>query len=135
MKQIQWFNQHYYQVLTPNGLEYLPSVTTILNVLPKPYLSKWRGDLGNDEADEVMISARNRGSNIHNAVSTIARGGIIINADPCNSQKLSDQEIMNLDKYRNVYKLYNQFEYLQTYRFIQFIEETQAEILLSEDTV
>lgn len=135
MKQVQWFDQHFYQVLTPEGIEYLPSVTTILNVLPKPYLAKWRGDLGNEEANEQMISARNRGSNIHNAVSKLVKGGVIINSDPCNTDALTDDELHKLLKYRDVYRVYNQFEYLQIYRFLQFMQIVEPEVIFSEETV
>jgi hypothetical protein len=57
---------------------YLPSVTTILNVEPKPYLSKWRGDVGNREADLRMLEAQERGSYIHYLCSKLTEGKTII---------------------------------------------------------
>ncbi len=33
------------------------SVTTALSVLRKPFLERWRGDIGNDAADYIMEEA------------------------------------------------------------------------------
>ena len=34
-----------------------PSVTTILSIIRKPYLERWRGEIGNDDADFIMEEA------------------------------------------------------------------------------
>ena len=57
----------YYQV----GDKLYPSVTTVLSVIRKPGLERWRGNLGNDEADRIMYEAGNLGSTIHDICQQI----------------------------------------------------------------
>ena len=66
--QIEWFDDRYYRVLAKDGEKFFPSVTTILGIINKPFLSRWRGDVGNYEADRKMNFAAWRGSRIHDAI-------------------------------------------------------------------
>jgi len=43
-----------------------PRVTTILNIIHRPELERWRGDLGNIEANRVMHEAAEIGTSLHN---------------------------------------------------------------------
>ena len=54
--------------------ERLPSVTQILGVIRKPGLEKWRGDLGNAEADRIGREAADFGTRVHSACELIAKG-------------------------------------------------------------
>lgn len=49
----------------------LPSVTTVLGVIRRPYLERWRGELGNVEADRVLNEAGTLGTNIHDICQAI----------------------------------------------------------------
>lgn len=51
-----------------------PSVTTILSIIRKPYLERWRGEIGNEDADCIMEEAGELGSEIHDIAENIARG-------------------------------------------------------------
>lgn len=51
-----------------------PSVTTILSIIRKPYLERWRGEIGNDDADFIMEEAGELGSEVHNIAEAISRG-------------------------------------------------------------
>jgi hypothetical protein len=50
--------------LTPNG-DRVPSVTTILNILPKPNLVAWRARVGAEEANRVTNQACDIGTTMH----------------------------------------------------------------------
>lgn len=50
--------------LLPDGSK-LPSVTTILQILPKEYLKAWRDRVGDEEADRITDEACRIGTNMH----------------------------------------------------------------------
>jgi hypothetical protein len=57
----------YYRV----GELLLPSITTIIGtVLRKPWLERWRGELGNQEADRILEEAARHGSEQHALAET-----------------------------------------------------------------
>ena len=60
----------YYNI---NGNLY-PSVTTALSIIRKPFLERWRGELGNEEADRVRDEAGDLGSEVHNCCQAIDEG-------------------------------------------------------------
>lgn len=61
----------YYQV----GELLYPSVTTVLAILRKPGLERWRGRLGNEEADRISEEAKHYGSGLHDAWHRLLVGG------------------------------------------------------------
>lgn len=60
----------YYEI--EGGLR-LPRVTSILGVLRKPALERWRGRLGNDEADRVGRESAAFGTAMHAALERVNR--------------------------------------------------------------
>lgn len=79
IKQVQFFDEHFYEVEKEDGEKiYIPSVTTKLQASPKPYLGRWRGDIGNREADLRMSEAADRGSRLHQAYHLFKTDGAII---------------------------------------------------------
>lgn len=54
--------------------ERFPSVTTVLGILEKSGLARWRGHVGNDEADRVSREATDYGTAVHQLVERINRG-------------------------------------------------------------
>mgnify|MGYP001585161168 CR=1 FL=1 len=56
-----------------DGTEY-PSVTTVLQVLSKPALARWRGKIGNEEADKISREATELGTRVHRACEQINLG-------------------------------------------------------------
>ncbi len=90
---IEHFNDRYYKVkIKPNNEDYVPSVTTKLNIIAKPFLAQWRGNLGNREADLKVWEAQERGKRIHAAWHTFVMGGIVV-YQPFNSPKYSEEQI------------------------------------------
>lgn len=99
-KLVEWFDQHWYKVQLPDGTtDYFPSTTTILGVTSKPFLAKWRGDIGNREADLRMVEAAERGTRLHNAWSIYCQGGVVV-YQPHQRPIHTFQEI---DEFRSLY--------------------------------
>jgi len=48
-----------------------PRVTSILSVIRKQELEQWRGEVGNEVADEKLLSAQDTGTRIHSACEDI----------------------------------------------------------------
>src|SRR5258708_56734 len=95
---VEFFNSHYYKVTTPAGLiRYIPSVTTKLGIVDKPFLHRWRGDLGNREADLRLYDAGERGKRIHWAYATALKRGAVV-YDPWQSPVYTEQDLAALRK-------------------------------------
>lgn len=60
----------YYEI---DGKQY-PRVTHVLGVIEKPGISRWRGRVGNTEADRISREASDLGAKFHETVSEINRG-------------------------------------------------------------
>lgn len=77
--QVDYFDEHFYKIEHPGeSVNYYPSVTTKLGIINKPFLMKWRGDIGNREADVRLFEAQERGSRIHHAWYTLTTGGAVL---------------------------------------------------------
>lgn len=48
-------DSHWYRLITPYSSDLLPSVTTVLNVLPKPFLVPWAKKVALQKVREVLI--------------------------------------------------------------------------------
>lgn len=107
---IEWANDHFYKVIEGTETHYIPSVTTRLGIIDKPNLARWRGDVGNREADLRMYDAANRGKRIHWAYATFLQGGAVI-YDPWQAPIYSAEAIRDLQtKYGQVAILRTQEE-------------------------
>lgn len=56
------------------GGELYPRVTHVLNILDKPGLARWRGKVGNFEADRISSEAASLGTAFHEVAADINRG-------------------------------------------------------------
>lgn len=88
---VSWYDDRFYKITTreqpegltcfeaPNGLfhVYLPSTTTKHGIINKPFLAKWRGDIGNELADKKMHESQDRGTRIHYALEVLFNGGTV----------------------------------------------------------
>lgn len=75
---VEWFDDHWYKVTKDGQTFWLPSVTTKLGIVDKPGLARWRGDVGNREADMRMHEAGDRGKRIHWAWAMALEGGAVL---------------------------------------------------------
>lgn len=98
IKQIQWFDDRFYALTDDTGkTEYLESVTTVLNATPKPQLARWRGEVGNEIADQKMHEAGDRGTRIHHGCLAYVSGGVVVH-NPWDKPNFSDLEMAELRK-------------------------------------
>lgn len=125
---VQYYDEHWYKITVADVIHYLPSVTTKLGIIDKPFLAKWRGDLGNREADLRMHEAGQRGTRIHWAYEVALKGGVVI-YDPWQNPVYTEQGIIDLkaehdgkvailrtqDEMWQIWKLQRQFEVLNPY--------------------
>jgi hypothetical protein len=141
IKQIDWFDSHWYKVRYENEAknevtDYLPSVTTILGLYPKPFLQRWRGDIGNREADMRVEEAAERGSRIHHAWYTYMTGGYVIYHPP-KTPLYTPEELADLKKRCNnqFVILTNQDEMYQAVKLELFYKALAPGVIASEMTV
>ena len=123
-RMIQWFDDHWYKIeVLEEEPQYLPSVTTILGVSPKPFLARWRGDIGNREADNRLWEASEKGTRIHVACYTYCDDGVVI-YNPFGYPNFSDEQILEFKRQHNekVIILHNQDEMWQIWKFQKFLE-------------
>ena len=124
VEQVEWFDDRFYKVLDAQGKEiFLASVTTILNIINKPFLSRWRGDLGNEAADRKMNYAAWRGSRIHDAIHR----GLI-------RDKQGNRQPIPMGGFEGQ-GAYKQDEWIQLVRFQEFMQTLQPDILQTEEIV
>ena len=120
IKRVEYFDDRFYKVEE----KYYPSVTTILNVIDKPGLARWRGDVTNKEADRIMIEAQDKGSRIHYAWEVYCNGGSI------GYYKWQSEEKPECD-----FAFTNQHEMVDLIKLIEFRKLLKPDILSSEATV
>ena len=137
IKLVEWFDSHFYKIsyeLEGKELtEYFASTTTKLGIVSKPFLAKWRGDIGNREADMRLFEAQERGVRIHHAWYTMTTGGAVV-YQPSQRPNYNDHEISELmDKYAaNVAIIRYQDEMYDLYKLSKWLEIVKPKILLSE---
>lgn len=90
---------------------YLPSSTTMLGLIVRPYLLGWYGDVGTDTAKYRSEKGKRLGSEIHGHAKTLFEGG-----------KLKSQD-------------FGQDVWVQLYRIQQWFQSFQPKILFTEHTV
>lgn len=97
---VEWFDDHWYKVVKEGTTHWCASVTTKLGIIDKPGLARWRGDIGNREADLRMHSQGDRGKRIHWAWATALEGGAVI-YDPWQNPVYTPETIAELTKKYN----------------------------------
>jgi hypothetical protein len=99
---------------------YVPSVTTVLDVLPKPDLQFWRDKVGADTANKIAYEAAVSGTKVHNGIE-----------DLC-IQLLENGEanLSWLDQYG--YKKYKAYEWEGILKFVDFYENFVDTIIACE---
>lgn len=136
---IDWFDDHFYKIEIDGNIDFLPSVTTINGgAYPKPFLARWRGDIGNEAADKKMMQAADRGSRVHHACYVFANGGIVIYNPPIRNSFFTDEHIAQIRKdnfQKPVVVIENQDEMYQLYKFQKWWEAVKPNMLLSESIV
>lgn len=143
---ITWFNEHWYEfnfdllskeekikynLQDKTGIDYLKSSTTILGSAPKEWLAKYRGQVGNWEADRIMSEAQTKGSNIHSAINA-SFNNVTVFYNDAKRPKYSKEEIEKLSEGKGYYVLTSQQEALEFYRFVQIFNLLKPTHIASE---
>lgn len=128
IKQIQWFDSRFYKVED----EYYPSVTTKLNAEAKPFLARWRGDIGNREADIRMRESADRGSRIHHGWYLMTTKGAVI-YNPFQNPNYTKEQIKEIESKANgILILENQDEMYDLYKLQEWHKIVQPKVEASE---
>lgn len=132
---VTYEDEHWYKIVDRDQTYFIPSVTTKLGVKDKPFLARWRGDIGNREADLRMNEASQRGKRVHWAKETLLRGGVVV-YDPWQNPVYTIDGIKDLEKqFKHVATLRVQDEMLQVHKIKQQLDILKPEVLAVEMTV
>lgn len=138
---IEWFDSHFYKIKyqldgAADVVEYLPSVTTKLNIIAKPFLAQWRGDIGNREADMRVFESSERGVRIHHAWYTLTTGGVVL-YQPFQHPNYTLEEIEQIKEANlgNVAIVKFQDEMYDVYKLSKWLKVVKPTILHSEKIV
>lgn len=114
IKRVEWFDDRFYKYIDLQGnTKYFPSVTTVLSIIRKNFLENWRGQIGNEQANQILNEAKKRGSLIHQLCADLSSGSEI-----------------KFDKEKH-----KQDEWLQLVRWSNWLQEVNPEILEIEKTI
>ena len=75
---VEFWDNRFYRIERDGKVDYYPSVTTKLGAVNKPFLNKWRAEIGLREADLRVFEASERGTRIHSAWETLTTGGLVL---------------------------------------------------------
>ncbi len=134
---VEHFDDRWYKRIKKDGtVDYYPSVTTKLGIVEKPFLARWRGDVGNREADIRVSEAQERGSRIHFAWYTLNQGGVAI-YQPVQRPNFINETIDDLKKEHNgmVVIVTSQDEMYDLWKLKRLKEVMPFEIIAGELTV
>lgn len=132
---VEYFNSHYYRVTVDGVTRFLPSVTTKLNILDKPQLTRWYADLGQREADMRKYEAAQKGTRIHWACAVALKTGAVI-FDPWQKPIYTEEGIAALKaKYKEVAILRTQEEMLHILKLAEQFKRLAPVVLGVEETV
>lgn len=132
---VEWFNAHYYKVSSDGQVRFIPSVTTKLGIIDKPQLARWRGDLGNREADARMNEAAERGTRIHWAYAVSLKSGAIL-YNPWQKPIYTEEGISDLKKkHKEIVILRTQEEMWAICKLAEQFKRLEPVVLGVEETV
>jgi hypothetical protein len=136
VKMIELHDDHWYKVTLDDGkVDYIPSVTTKLGIIEKPSLARWRGDVGNREADLRMFEGQQAGRRIHHAWYTYTTGGVVL-YQPAVNPIYTDAQIKDLQMRfdNNVFLMRYQDEMFDLYKLQKWFGLVNPKVLASEAT-
>lgn len=142
VKRVEYWDSRYYRVqLKPKKSKELiekhfPSVTEILGAYPKDFLERWRGDVGNERADQIVREAFGLGSFVHFGAETIAKGGTVIYSPIENPLYTPDELAKVIENCKKGYCICRtQREFIQLWRIKQFFDAVNPAYIETEQMV
>lgn len=139
VERVEYFDSRYYKVTYLEAKKkmqvMLTSVTEFLGALPKDFLPRWRGDVGNERADQIIIESQRLGSFVHWGAEVIGRRGAVI-YNPQENPIYSDKEMEQLKRKHKVHVVCRyQAQYVQLWRIFQWFERVRPTGVQTEQTV
>lgn len=81
--QVDFFDNRYYKFTFLNDtVRWIPSVSTKLREWKDDGIDRWRGNVGNEEADRRFEQAGEEGTLVHHACFLLATGGAVLYQPP-----------------------------------------------------
>lgn len=138
VKLVEFFNEHWYKLELEGQTEplYFASPTTKLQVVAKPFLATWRGDIGNREADMRIFESQQSGIRIHHAFYSVLMGCRVI-YNPLHHPLYTEDDIKKLNDSLNgqLVVMRYQDEYLDVVKLQKWLEIVNPEVVAAEKTV
>jgi hypothetical protein len=130
---IEHYDERFYRIEKNGKVDYYPSVTTKLQIVAKPFLAEWRGNLGNREADLRMFEAAERGTRIHAAWERMTTGGAVIYQPP-KKPTFTAEEIKRIsDEHNGLVEIIKyQDEMIQCAKLEKLLKVLTPQIIASE---
>lgn len=143
VRAVPWFDDRYYEIVFANGeKDLLVSVSTVVDEWPDDGLARFRGDVGNREADMRMGEAADRGSRIHQACNIIVRGGIVLFQHPDDAPQdgeLNEQNRLIIQQCKATdtpyFLMWDQVEFVAAWRFYQWHDRVRPDYMAAEKIV
>jgi hypothetical protein len=139
-KQINFLDERFY---TADGINFYPSVTTVLGVYPKGYgFNKWLKENG-ENADEILEKAGEEGSKVHDAIDQMIKGHEVkwthtfvdtmqIQTVESGARFLDDCAHGLQSKYYKEIQYYNADEWKMILKFVDFCEAWEPVFIANE---
>jgi len=154
VKMVEYFDDHWYKITFPPDYDgYLPqgykipigridwvkSVTSIQGIVAESWLANWRGEVGNEEADTVLIEKRDKGLYVHAGTEILDQKGVVIFNNPKNPayilEEINEMKVKLKEKERPHIVIYDQQAALELYRYRQLFEIIKPRVVATEMTV
>lgn len=147
--QVDFFDNRYYKFTFLNDtVRWIPSVSTKLREWKDDGIDRWRGNVGNEEADRRFEQAGEEGTLVHHACFLLATGGAVLYQPPFyQTVGIKNEAVDNLVKQNELIRkqlkvldipfltIEDQYRYLQVKLFDGWLKEVKPEVLYAETVV
>lgn len=139
VSRVDYFDNRYYRVAHDESGQvvesHFPSVTSILGAYPKDFLAQWRGDVGNQRADQILAEATKMGSFVHYAAEVLCRNGMVV-YNPTFEENYTREELDALEAQHNELLIVRfQKEWVQIRRIYMLLQMLNSPYIETEQTV
>lgn len=132
---VEYFDDRFYKVITTKGEEYYPSTTTKLNIISKPFLYRYYGELGWEQASRKLKESQDKGIREHYAFHILCKGGIVVFND-YQHPSFSHDEIEELKKKNKYFCIIeSQVEMVDVWKIVRFFDIVKPRLIETECTV
>lgn len=134
---VQYFDDRFYVMVDEEtgAEEYFESSTTILGILPKPILHRWRENVGPEEADRRLREGGERGTQVHHACYVLMKGGMVVERlRPPKPVRFTDAQCETFEKLYggNVWYLRDEDQMLMLNRFNMLLDRIDPVLIAAE---